>query len=199
MVKLNGKWGVIDITGKQVIPAQYEDIQNQNNYDEANEYRGKLNGEWHYYDNKGELRQTTKAKVASVAKDPAQPTAMDAKILQPPVPMKGSVDPSIVGTWKYHDDAKSYGQNYSVFFIFRADGTYDNYQDHTGNTQPPPVTNNFWRIDGEYLEVLPVGAKAPARLKLSKRNDTQKNKPALVIQWNTGSDDYRTYYPVEKK
>lgn len=158
---------------------------------------GKLSGEWQYYDNKGKLLKTVQAKTASVTK---QPTVTDTKILQPSVPMKGKVDSAITGTWKYHDDAQDYGKNYSVFFIFRDDGTYDMYQDHTGATPPPPPTSkNFWRIEGEYLEVLPTGATAPARLKFSKRNDPQKNQLALVIQWNTNSDDYRTYYRIEKK
>jgi hypothetical protein len=122
--------------------------------------------------------------------------AAGTKILEPDVPMKGIVDPAMVGTWRYHDDARDYGQNYSVFYIFRDDGTYTLYQDYTGATQPPPATKSFWRIDGEYLEVLYVGTKVPFRVKLTKAMDPNRNQPILIIQWNTGRDDYRTYYPV---
>jgi hypothetical protein len=73
------------------------------------------------------------------------------------------------------------------------------HQDLTGSTPAPPPTNkSFWRIDGESLEILYVGEKAPARLKLSKQKDAQRNVPVLVILWNPNFDDYRTFYPVGK-
>jgi hypothetical protein len=63
----------------------------------------------------------------------------------------------------------------------------------------PPGNKNFWRINGEYLEVVKEGAIAPALLRLFKQKDPKKNQTILVIQWNTGSSDYRTYYPVIKQ
>ncbi|MEO6734612.1 MAG: hypothetical protein ABIN01_25550 [Ferruginibacter sp.] len=113
---------------------------------------------------------------------------------------QGKTDTSLAGTWKYHDIEKNYGQNYSVYITLRADGTYDMHQDFTGSTPAPPPTNkSFWRIDGEYLELLYVGEKAPARFKLSKRNDAQRNVPVLVMLWNPNTNDYRTFYPFAKK
>ena len=199
MVMLNGKWGAVDKTGKLVIPALYERIEYI--FDEISDgYIGKLNDEWHYFDDKGKAVRTTKTAATPGIKASGQPTASAIKILQPPLPMKGIVDTSLAGIWKYYDIEKNYGQNYSVYITFRADGTYDMHQDFTGSTPlPPPTNKNFWRIDGEYLEILYVGEKAPARLKLSKRHDVQRNVPVLVILWNPNTNDSRTFYPAVKK
>jgi hypothetical protein len=195
MVALNGKWGAINKTGNLIIPAVYDEMEFNAEYESDTRYRGKLNSEWQYFDEKGKLWQSTKAKITSVTKSSVEPTASNTKIPEPPVPMKGIVDTSITGTWKYHDIEKNYGQNYSVYITFRADGTYDMYQDYTGSTPAPPPTNkNFWRIDGEYLELLYVGEKTPGRYKLSKGKDVQRNLPVLVILWNPNFNDSRTFY-----
>lgn len=144
------------------------------------------------------MLQTTKLNSSSGTKTPTRPATMDTRILHRLYRWL-EMDSSLVGTWRCHDDEQQYGRNYSVFFIFRANGTYDMYPGYTGTTPAPPITNNFWRIDSEYLAVLPSGSKSPTRLELFRRSELQKNQPVLVIQWNTGSNDYRAYYPVVKK
>ena len=193
MVMLNGKWGVIDKKGKEIIPIKYELVQNYNNYDEPNEYTARLNNEWFLIDATGKILQS-KPVSSSVKKD-APVNAPDVKLLDPPLPMKGSFDPTMVGTWK----ARSPELGYTGYFIFRANGTYD-YWSETPGSKPPEATNSsFWRIDGDVLEIVHKARNTSHHLKMLKRNDPQNNKPALMIEWTLGAEDYRTYYPVESK
>ena len=128
MVKVNDKWGVIDKTGREIIPIKYHEIRNENNYDELNYFRAKLNNEFIYFDDKGkELKRSAATSTTTTPKTGTKPNATEAKLITPPLPMKGTVDPSLVGTWKNHDDAMSS----NGYFIFRANGTYDYYSDIT--------------------------------------------------------------------
>ena len=157
----------------------------------------RLNNEWYYFDFKGNLTGTSKTLSSSISKTAKAiaTNAVQAKLAEPPLPMKGAFDPSLVGTWKYHSDAP----NFNGYYIFRANGTYDYWSDMTSTKAPEPTNNNFWRVIGDELEVLPKGGKAILRVKMFKRNDPQNNMPALVIEWNVGAEDYRAYYPTEAK
>ena len=107
--------------------------------------------------------------------------------------MNSSLDPAIVGTWKYHNDAPSF----NGFYIFRADGTYDYYSDMITPNPPAPSYKNFWRVDGEEMEFIIDGKNQVLRQKVLRRNDPQTNKPALLIPWNSATEEYRAYYPVQ--
>ena len=193
MAKLNGKWGVIDKKGKEIIPIKYDDIENTNETDEPNEYYARLNNERFRFDANGKILETKTIPATTAKIEPK--TNADIKLLTPRMPMQGVFDPSLVGTWKNSIPSS----NANGYFIFRANGTYDYWSDNTTTKAPEASNTSFWRMNGDELEVLPVGRNAIVRLKLFKKNDPQNNKAALVIEWNAGNADYRTYYSTETK
>ena len=219
MVKLNGKYGAIDFYGKEAIPIKYQDIRNESNSALVLNgwFRVKLNNKWGLVDTLGreliapqyldanfkyDTNGVNKIAASFAKADPkndhgpggAPPSGQQlANIRTPPLSMKGIVDPAIVGTWKYHDDAI----NFNGFYIFRADGTYDYYADMITPNPPAPNYKNFWRADGEYMEFIVDGKNEVIRQKVLRRNDPQNNKPALVIPWNSASQEYRTYYATQ--
>ena len=219
MVKLNGKWGAIDFDGKEAIPIKYQDIRNESHSALVMNgwYRVKLNNKWGLVDTLGReliapqyssvyfkydtnvVNKIAASYAKSVPKNnqgaggAPQSGQQQTKAITPPLSMKGIIDPAIVGTWKYHDDAI----NFNGFYIFRADGTYDYYADMITPDPPPPSYKNFWRVDGEYMEFIVDGKNEVIRQKVLRRNDPQNKKPALVIPWNSATKEYRTYYPTQ--
>lgn len=219
MVKLNGKWGTIDYDGKEVIPIKYQDIWNESdvNLMDKSWFRVKFNNKWGLVDKLGReliapqfnhaffkidsnaVNKTEASYVKAAPKNTHGPSGapqsgqQQTKIITPPLSMKGMIDPAIVGTWKYHDEA----MNFNGYYIFRADGTYDYYADMITPNPPAPSYSNFWRVDGEYMEFIVSGKNEVIRQKVLRRNDPQNNKPALVIPWDSASQEYRTYYPTQ--
>ncbi len=218
MVKQNGKWGAIDFDGNAAIPIKYEDIQNEGDPNLVLKawYKVKLNNKWGLVDTLGrELiapqypkwnfkydtnavknvaasYQRTATKNNPVAKTQTS-NETSSTTLTPPVTMKGEIDPSIVGTWKYHDIAA----NFNTYYVFRSDGTYDNWSDMLSKTVPEPDHKNFWRVNGDNIQLYFDASKQIAERKILKRNDPQSNKPALLIQWQSGAEEYRAYFPIE--
>ena len=222
-VSQNGKWGVINRAGNEVVPFKYQEM----GYYSGGFITFKQNNKWGYIDRRGKeviaarfdeadsFWRGDSAEVVINGREMmiGKPTASTLNTQQPTtsaintqqntynisnenVPgLKGKVDPDLVGTWQYHDD----GANFNTYYIFRADGTYDIWSDMMTSKAPPPNYKNLWRFDGDLIELLPEGTKEVVRLKLFKRNDPQTNKPALVIQWQAGKDYYRSYYPTEAK
>ncbi len=219
MVNLKGKWGTIDYDGNEAIPIKYQDIWNEGNTYLMFKgwFRVKLNNKWGLVDafgreliafqNTDPFFKIDSNAVNRVAATYAKATPktnsgpngapqsnqQQTKIITPPLTMKGIIDPAIVGTWKYHDDA----MNFNGFYIFRADGTYDYYADMITPNPPAPTYKNFWRVDGDYMEFFIDGKKDVLRQKVLRRNDPQYNKAALVIPWNSATQEYRTYYPTQ--
>jgi hypothetical protein len=198
-VKLNGKWGYVDSTGKLLIPAVY---------DEAFVFTGgtanvKKDGKSTRIDNP--LIKKSVSKEITIKTEPAKNNAGDNSGGQPgakqtggqvkkDLDIKGVIDPSITGTWKYHD----IGSNFNSYYIFRNNGTFDYWTDMMTTKAPAPNPNNLWRINGNDLELLYEGAIEATRLRIQKKNDPQANRPALLIELkNTGT--YRTYFPIEAK
>ena len=214
MVSLNGKWGAIDLEGREAIPIKYQDIQNEGDVGLLLKgwFRVKLNNKWGLVDTLGReliapqyananFKYDSNAvnKIAAAYKQTALKSGPDAgpqtnqtKVVSPPLTMKGIIDPAIVGTWKYHNDA----MNFNAFYIFRNDGTYDYYSDMITPTPPPPSYKNFWRANGEDMEFIVSGKNEVIRQRVLRRNDPQTNRPALLIPWNS-AEDYRTYFPTE--
>ena len=186
-VKQNNKWGFIDKYGNEVIPPQYD----SSSYFENGKAKVKKDGKEFYIDKPA--TNTTSQQKNNIDKE-ADNNTRTVTPKTPPIAMKGTVDASMVGTWQYHDPS-----NFNTSYILRPDGTYDLWSDMITSQAPPPNYKNFWRVDGDVIELLPEGGKEVFRLKLFKRNDPQNNKPALVIQWQAGTDYYRNYYPTEPK
>jgi hypothetical protein len=187
-IKSNGKWGYVDSTGRLVISAQY---------DEAFVFSGgkanvKQAGKTIRIDNP--LNKISASQNVD-GKTEIKTTDTQVKAGVSPPGMKGTIDPSLVGTWKYHD----HGSDFNGYYIFRADGTYDYWSDMITSQPPPPNLKNFWRVNGDVIEFLPEDGQEAVRLKVLKRNDPQNNKPALIIQFQPGIDAYRPYYPTESR
>jgi len=216
-VQLNGVYGLIDKTGKEVIPIKYQTIH----WFSEGLAAVQINKKWGFVDKAGnevippqyDYAHDFSGGKALVTKDGkdftiAKPTSSNidntvvattstspepGTMKQPPVAMKGIIDPAIVGTWKYHDNQV----NFNGFYIFRADGTYDYYADMITPSPPAPSYKNFWRVDGEEMEFIIDGKNQILRQKVLRRNDPQSNKPALLIPWNSATEEYRAYYPTQ--
>ena len=50
-ILLNGLWGILDVTGKEIIPIKYENM----GYLREGLYSAKLNGKWGYIDESGQI------------------------------------------------------------------------------------------------------------------------------------------------
>ena len=120
-------------------------------------------------------------------------TAETGKIQQLPVPLKGEIDPSVVGSWRYHNPGIT--GPLVTWYIFKADGTFDYYADVISPTNPLSSQHCYWRIDGNFLEAF--CKDKPARVAFLKRNDPATGKPALIIEWTKAVS--RMYIAVEDK
>lgn len=219
-VSLNEKWGIIDRSGKEITPFKYQQLD----YYSSGLIPFKINNKWGYLDRRGnevisarydEAESFYRGDSASVVLNGrrmmiAKPkieykgpslgtnTAVHTKqtITRQNNPgMKGAIDPSIVGTWKHHDNSL----NANNYYIFRADGTYDYWSDFITPTEPTFKDINFWSVDGDTIGFLPERGKEVVHLKVLKRNDPVTNSAALLIEWNRGLGNYRTYFPTEPK
>ncbi len=81
--------------------------------------------------------------------------------------VKGSIDPTLVGLWKYEK-----GGNVSTY-NFNADGTWTNAI--TGNAKC------LWRVHGDSLQIYCVGNSFIYHYLLQKKNDPATGKPELII------------------
>jgi hypothetical protein len=101
--------------------------------------------------------------------------------------MKGKVDASITGTWKFHDPT----MNWDIFYVFNEDGTYRYYVGSVNPENQMPKGKCYWRLNGGSLQMLADGWGKVYTFELQKKNDAATNKPALVIQFR--GSEYRTF------
>jgi hypothetical protein len=107
--------------------------------------------------------------------------------------MKGKVDESITGAWKYPDKT----MNWDIYYVFNSDGTYQYYVGSINPANQMPRGKCYWRVDGGYLELLAEGWNKVYRFEIQKKNDAATGKPTLVIQFNDA--EYRTYFSEDGK
>ena len=107
--------------------------------------------------------------------------------------MKGSIDQSIVGTWKFHDQT----MNWDIYYVFNADGTYQYYVGSIKPQNQMPAGKCYWKVNGKYLECLAEGWDKVYEYELQKKNDASTGKPTLVIQFK--GTEYRTYFSEDNK
>jgi len=107
--------------------------------------------------------------------------------------MKGKVDESIIGTWKYHDKT----MNWDIYYVFNSDGTYQYYVGSINPENQMPKGTCYWRVDGGHIELLADGWNKVYQFELQKKNDVTSGKPALVIQFK--DSEYRTYFSEDNK
>jgi hypothetical protein len=184
-VELNNKWGMIDKTGREVIPLQYDESFSFSD----GKAKVKKDGQ-EFYINKSDIAEVKYGSPGTQAT--GQQTATKS---QPPLAMKGSIDPAIVGVWKFHSPALGL----TTYYAFREDGTYDYYNNVISPTNPLATRNCYWRLDGNYLETLCGDYKQAVRYAFLKRNDPTTGKPALIIEFKDGAPASRMYITMDDK
>lgn len=105
----------------------------------------------------------------TVATGPAV-TAQPVRLAELPVPMKGNVDLSLVGLWKFTQQ----GQN-PLYMKLNADGTVD-FQ-----SEGEAAAKGFWRVDGNFMELVTVGMNSMTQLSRQPIEKTiEAGKPVLI-------------------
>jgi len=107
--------------------------------------------------------------------------------------MKGSIDQTIVGTWKFHDQT----MNWDIYYVFNPDGTYQYYVGSIKPANQMPAGKCYWKVNGKYLECVAEGWDKVYEYELQKKNDAATGKPTLVIQFK--GTEYRTYFSEDNK
>jgi hypothetical protein len=107
--------------------------------------------------------------------------------------MKGKIDETITGAWKYHDKE----MNWDIYYVFNSDGTYQYYVGSINPANQMPSGKCYWRVDGGWLELLAEGWNKVYRFEIQKKNDAATGKPTLVIQFK--DTEYRTYFSEDGK
>lgn len=218
-VQLNGKWGFIDRYGKEVVPLKYQDVGGNFGFNEglaAVEQNNKWGyvdktgrevippqyEEAHAFI-KGKAKVTLNGKELAISKPSISTTVktqtennnvttvskQEKANVTPPIAMKGIVDPSLVGTWKYYNAA----MDPATYYVFKADGTYDYYPGFIEANNSMATKNCYWRIDGNYLETVCAGYQQAERYNILKRNDPATGKPALIIEFKGTAPNSRMY------
>lgn len=123
----------------------------------------------------GDLSSVPKFTAKETEEDKKETTTLDALIKT----MKGRIDETITGTWKFHDKE----MNWDTYYVFNSDGSYQYY---VGSVTPVNLMSDpksYWRFDGTHLELAGGGWDKVYRYELQKKNDPATGKPALVIEW----------------
>ena len=196
--KTNNKFGLLDTMGKEVIHAKYEDI---NPFTEGLA-AFKLNGKWGYVDKTGkeiipaqyDLAYTFTGGKANVTKDgktfridsPLQDKTtnqktetasrgLPVKLVKPPMPLKGKIDPTLTGVWKYTD-----ASGRITYMKMNADGTSESY---LNSVTPANKSKGFcyWLIDGSFYESICDGGTSVNRYTFQKGYDKATGKPTLNL------------------
>jgi hypothetical protein len=180
-VLFNGKWDFVDRTGKEIIAPQYEDIRRGFTKGRA---RVKKDGQLIDIDNPL-LNPTTRSQ-QSTSNPETTTNAVQVKLATPPVALKGKIDPTIIGLWKYTSpDGKT-----TSYSKFNADGTYEYYLG-TMTIANKNKTPCYWRVDGAFMESVCEGANKTERNALQKSYDAS-GKPILTLGW-------ASYVPADNK
>lgn len=108
--------------------------------------------------------------------------------------LKGVIDPSILGSWKYMINLGG-GFFQPAIYTFKQDGTYEYYIPNAMSTtdQSKNKFNGYWRIDGDFIELLANSQDKIERKRFRKINDPKTGKPKIVIQHDVTQDrEYET-------
>jgi hypothetical protein len=216
-VELNDKWGLIDRSGKEIIPVKYQGaifgfIEGMASV--------QLNNKWGFVDNTGkevitpqydevhdfengktlvkkdgkEFYITKPASSTTVATTNTGGQTKSVKIQEPPVPMHGEVDASFIGAWRWLPDEGGIATIYN----FKADGTYEFY---VGSSMLPDLrwfkdVTLYWRVNGNSLETFAKDWKEVSKTQVEKKNDAKSGKPAIVMQIKGES---RAFFAMDNK
>jgi hypothetical protein len=93
--------------------------------------------------------------------------------------LKGKIDPTITGLWKYTD-----ANGKITFLKFNTDGTSDSYNGQVSTTNANK-SRGYWRVDGGAIEFTWDGYKKVERYDLQKSYDAASGKPTLAVGWAT--------------
>jgi hypothetical protein len=109
--------------------------------------------------------------------------------------LKGKIDPSIAGVWKYHSETL----NITGYYVFKENGIFEYYAGNISPTNSLSQQNCQWRVDGAFIETLCNGSKEVMRMAFRKVNDPASGKPALVIEWKGGEPPNRIYISTDDR
>ena len=98
--------------------------------------------------------------------------------------LKGSVDQSIVGTWKFY----SASMDMNMYFVFKGDGTYSYYVGSINADNQSPKGKCYWRLNNNSMEIFHSAWDEVIKLRFQKKNDLVTSRPALFIQ-QTDTED----------
>ncbi|MDE3182003.1 MAG: hypothetical protein KGM16_01180 [Bacteroidota bacterium] len=127
-------------------------------------------------------------------KDPMQVYQSNLKAEAIAKSLPGQIDPRIVGVWKWGPP-----NDINTIYKFNSDGTFNYYTGSNPTTGQDMYKNskNFWRLNGNTLEVYYSGMNIKAEYGLQKTTDAATGKPALNIQFR--GTEYRTYVELDSK
>jgi len=111
----------------------------------------------------GDLSSAPKLTTQETEADKKETTKLDALIKT----MKGKVDETMTGAWKFHDTE----MNWDTYYVFNLDGSYQYY---VGSVDPHNLMSDpksYWRLDGDHLELAGGGWDKVYRYELQKKND----------------------------
>lgn len=103
--------------------------------------------------------------------------------------LRGMVDTSLAGTWKYYNDINK--TNY--YYQFYGDGTFAYYSGSISKQTQMPSGVSLWRANDNYIEVYNGAWSKVSKIAYKKRNDPVTGKPAIAF----GTGNNIVYYVSE--
>lgn len=107
--------------------------------------------------------------------------------------LKGSIDHSIVGSWKYMINLGG-GFFQPAIYTFKQDGTYEYFLPNSMSTTDQSKNKFYghWRVDGDFIELLRESKDGIDRAAFRKVNDQKTSKPKIVIRFSyPNSNNYQ--------
>jgi len=91
--------------------------------------------------------------------------------------LKGTVDTSLAGTWKYYNPVN----NTSYFYQFYGDGTFTYYNGSISKYNQMPAGVSLWRAHDNSIEVYNGAWSNISQIPYLKKNDPLTGRPALAF------------------
>lgn len=125
-------------------------------------------------------------------KDPMVAYSAAQKAASTAASLPGMIDPQLVGIWKW-----ALPGDINTIYDFASDGTFHYYVGSTVATGQEMYAEgtNYWRLNGNVLEVYYSEMNVKATNDLQKMTDPLTGKPSLRIQFR--GTEYRTYLKME--
>ncbi len=113
-------------------------------------------------------------------KDPMQAYQSELQSLATASSLQGVIDPGLTGAWRWVDPDGSL----DCIYKFNSDGTFNYYVGNSVANGDEMYANgkNYWRLDGNTLNVYYSGMNKKWYYRLQKIKDAASGKPALGIQ-----------------